>query len=180
MINGFLVTIFFLRTWSLCFFLFEVWIRDIICFVPIQLTSYTIPYLTHPLFDELHDPNSRLPNGCFLVPLFNLKTHGIQPAWQKKILSFALFPISVFLLILLLLLCLIQNWRGCQWRRWWNWFQSTLESSAPSLDCNFNEERCKEETVLYRSHVSFPFHAHSSLFRVLCIIACNNRLGNAT
>ncbi|XP_047325385.1 shaggy-related protein kinase alpha [Impatiens glandulifera] len=29
--------------------------------------------LTHPFFDELRDPNTRLPNGRFLPPLFNFK-----------------------------------------------------------------------------------------------------------
>lgn len=33
--------------------------------------------LTHPFFDELRDPNTRLPNGRFLPPLFNFKSHGM-------------------------------------------------------------------------------------------------------
>lgn len=39
----------------------------------------TAPYLlqleamTHPFFDELRDPNVRLPNGRPLPPLFNFK-----------------------------------------------------------------------------------------------------------
>jgi hypothetical protein len=32
--------------------------------------------LTHPFFDELRDPNARLPTGRFLPPLFNFKPHG--------------------------------------------------------------------------------------------------------
>lgn len=32
--------------------------------------------LVHPFFDELRDPNTRLPNGRFLPPLFNFKAHG--------------------------------------------------------------------------------------------------------
>jgi kinase len=32
--------------------------------------------LIHPFFDELRDPNTRLPNGRFLPPLFNFKPHG--------------------------------------------------------------------------------------------------------
>lgn len=32
--------------------------------------------LVHPFFDELRDPNTRLPNGRFLPPLFNFKSHG--------------------------------------------------------------------------------------------------------
>lgn len=30
----------------------------------------------HPFFDELRDPNTRLPNGRPLPPLFNFKTQG--------------------------------------------------------------------------------------------------------
>lgn len=33
--------------------------------------------LTHPFFDELRDPNTRLPTGRFLPPLFNFKPHGM-------------------------------------------------------------------------------------------------------
>lgn len=32
--------------------------------------------LVHPFFDELRDPNVRLPNGRFVPPLFNFKPHG--------------------------------------------------------------------------------------------------------
>lgn len=34
--------------------------------------------LTHPFFDELRDLNTRLPNGRFLPPLFNFKSHGMM------------------------------------------------------------------------------------------------------
>lgn len=30
----------------------------------------------HPFFDELRDPNTRLPNGRPLPPLFNFKSQG--------------------------------------------------------------------------------------------------------
>lgn len=33
--------------------------------------------LTHQFFDELRDPNTRLPNGRILPPLFNFKAHGM-------------------------------------------------------------------------------------------------------
>jgi hypothetical protein len=33
--------------------------------------------LTHPFFDELRNPNARLPTGRFLPPLFNFKPHGM-------------------------------------------------------------------------------------------------------
>lgn len=32
--------------------------------------------LIHPFFDELRDPNMRLPNGRPLPPLFNFKPQG--------------------------------------------------------------------------------------------------------
>lgn len=31
----------------------------------------------HPFFDELRDPNTRLPNGRPLPPLFNFKPQGV-------------------------------------------------------------------------------------------------------
>ncbi|KAE9446686.1 hypothetical protein C3L33_21411, partial [Rhododendron williamsianum] len=34
--------------------------------------------LTHSFFDELRDPNTRLPNGRFLPPLFNFKPHELK------------------------------------------------------------------------------------------------------
>lgn len=34
--------------------------------------------LVHPFFDELRDPNTRLPNGRFLPPLFNFKAHELK------------------------------------------------------------------------------------------------------
>uniref|UniRef100_A0A0E0C009 non-specific serine/threonine protein kinase n=1 Tax=Oryza meridionalis TaxID=40149 RepID=A0A0E0C009_9ORYZ len=34
--------------------------------------------LVHPFFDELRDPNTRLPNGRFLPPLFNFKPHELK------------------------------------------------------------------------------------------------------
>ncbi|KAK7337569.1 hypothetical protein VNO77_18151 [Canavalia gladiata] len=34
--------------------------------------------LIHPFFDELRDPNTRLPNGRFLPPLFNFKVNELK------------------------------------------------------------------------------------------------------
>ncbi|KAJ3676046.1 hypothetical protein LUZ60_003458 [Juncus effusus] len=34
--------------------------------------------LIHPFFDELRDPQTRLPNGRFLPPLFNFKPHELK------------------------------------------------------------------------------------------------------
>lgn len=42
----------------------------------IFLLPFQLDALTHPFFDELRDPNTRLPNGRFLPPLFNFKSHG--------------------------------------------------------------------------------------------------------
>lgn len=46
----------------------------IMCFL---LYLVQLDALTHPFFDELRDPNTRLPNGRFLPPLFNFKSHGM-------------------------------------------------------------------------------------------------------
>jgi len=35
--------------------------------------------IVHPFFDELRDPNTRLPNGRALPPLFNFKPQGLSP-----------------------------------------------------------------------------------------------------
>ncbi|TVU18022.1 hypothetical protein EJB05_34089 [Eragrostis curvula] len=40
-----------------------------------NLRSTALETLIHPFFDELRDPNTRLPNGRFLPPLFNFKPH---------------------------------------------------------------------------------------------------------
>ncbi|VVA32318.1 PREDICTED: shaggy-related kinase, partial [Prunus dulcis] len=37
--------------------------------------------LAYPFFDELRDPNTRLPNGRFLPPLFNFKAHANKRFW---------------------------------------------------------------------------------------------------
>ncbi|GMN52236.1 hypothetical protein TIFTF001_021384 [Ficus carica] len=43
-----------------------------------NLRSTALEALVHPFFDELRDPNSRLPNGRFLPPLFNFKSHELK------------------------------------------------------------------------------------------------------
>ncbi|WOG94664.1 hypothetical protein DCAR_0313961 [Daucus carota subsp. sativus] len=43
-----------------------------------NLRSTALDSLTHPFFDELRDPNTRLPNGRFLPPLFNFKSHELK------------------------------------------------------------------------------------------------------
>ncbi|KAL3604373.1 hypothetical protein D5086_005232 [Populus alba] len=40
-----------------------------------NLRSTALEALIHPFFDELRDPNARLPNGRVLPPLFNFKPH---------------------------------------------------------------------------------------------------------
>ncbi|KAG6536114.1 hypothetical protein ZIOFF_001158 [Zingiber officinale] len=43
-----------------------------------NLRSTALEALIHPFFDELRDPNSRLPNGRYLPPLFNFKPHELK------------------------------------------------------------------------------------------------------
>ncbi|KAH1259208.1 Shaggy-related protein kinase alpha [Glycine max] len=43
-----------------------------------NLRCTALDTLTHPFFDELRDPNTRLPNGRFLPPLFNFKSHELK------------------------------------------------------------------------------------------------------
>jgi serine/threonine protein kinase len=43
-----------------------------------HLRSSALDALMHPFFDELRDPNTRLPNGRFLPPLFNFKAHELK------------------------------------------------------------------------------------------------------
>ncbi|GAU21558.1 hypothetical protein TSUD_35210 [Trifolium subterraneum] len=43
-----------------------------------NLRCQALDALTHPFFDELRDPNARLPTGRFLPPLFNFKPHELK------------------------------------------------------------------------------------------------------
>ncbi|XP_015968858.1 glycogen synthase kinase-3 homolog MsK-3 [Arachis duranensis] len=43
-----------------------------------NLRSTALEALVHPFFDELRDPNTRLPNGRFLPPLFNFKPSELK------------------------------------------------------------------------------------------------------
>ncbi|XP_028791445.1 glycogen synthase kinase-3 homolog MsK-3 [Neltuma alba] len=43
-----------------------------------SLRSTALEALVHPFFDELRDPNTRLPNGRFLPPLFNFKANELK------------------------------------------------------------------------------------------------------
>ncbi|GLT33905.1 hypothetical protein SLA2020_084580 [Shorea laevis] len=43
-----------------------------------NLRCTALDALIHPFFDELRDPNTRLPNGRFLPPLFNFKSHELK------------------------------------------------------------------------------------------------------
>ncbi|KAM1715338.1 hypothetical protein TB2_025353 [Malus domestica] len=43
-----------------------------------NLRSTALEALAHPFFDELRDPNTRLPNGRFHPPLFNFKAHELK------------------------------------------------------------------------------------------------------
>lgn len=77
----------------------------------------------HPFFDELRDPNTRLPNGRPLPPLFNFKPPGAAPFGLYNILfcwvgSFFVTGAVHF-----------QRWRELHWSYSRNWYLSTLESS---------------------------------------------------
>ncbi|CAI0552013.1 unnamed protein product [Linum tenue] len=43
-----------------------------------NLRCTALDAMTHPFFDELRDPNTRLPNGRFLPPIFNFKAHEMK------------------------------------------------------------------------------------------------------
>ncbi|CDP17018.1 unnamed protein product [Coffea canephora] len=43
-----------------------------------SLRSTALEALIHPFFDELRDPNTHLPNGRFLPPLFNFRPHELN------------------------------------------------------------------------------------------------------
>nr|CAD1833805.1 unnamed protein product [Ananas comosus var. bracteatus] len=43
-----------------------------------KLRCTALEALIHPFFAELRDPNTRLPNGRFLPPLFNFKPHELK------------------------------------------------------------------------------------------------------
>ncbi|XP_078149148.1 shaggy-related protein kinase alpha [Carex rostrata] len=43
-----------------------------------NLRCSALDALIHPFFDELRDPNTRLPSGRFLPPLFNFKPHELK------------------------------------------------------------------------------------------------------
>ncbi|KAG6479314.1 shaggy-related protein kinase alpha-like isoform X1 [Zingiber officinale] len=45
-----------------------------------NLRCTALEALVHPFFNELRDPNTRLPNGRFLPPLFNFKPHELKGA----------------------------------------------------------------------------------------------------
>lgn len=67
------------------------------------LCSMQLEALIHPFFDELRDPNTRLPNGRFLPPLFNFKPHGND--LELKLF----FQLNYFSCLLLLCLMIV----GC-------------------------------------------------------------------
>ncbi|KAI3866182.1 hypothetical protein MKW92_017717 [Papaver armeniacum] len=51
-----------------------------------NLRCTALEALIHPFFDELRDPNARLPNGRFLPPLFNFKPHGVPTEVLLKLI----------------------------------------------------------------------------------------------
>jgi len=66
--------------------------------------------LVHPFYDELRDPNTRLPNGRFLPPLFNFKVNGKELISDKHhVIVFSLIKFSVNMDVALLLYCRAQG-----------------------------------------------------------------------
>ncbi|KAF3674575.1 Glycogen synthase kinase-3 -like protein MsK-1 [Capsicum annuum] len=53
----------------------------------IRYITYRLDALVHPFFDELRDPNTRLPNGRFLPPLFNFKAHELKNVHAEILLK---------------------------------------------------------------------------------------------
>lgn len=53
---------------------------DLIHWYVLQLDA-----MIHPFFDELRDPNTRLPNGRYLPPLFNFKPQGKSYSQQMEL-----------------------------------------------------------------------------------------------
>lgn len=49
----------------------------IVCIAKIYFLSLQLEACAHPFFDELREPNARLPNGRAFPPLFNFK----QEVW---------------------------------------------------------------------------------------------------
>ncbi|XP_042457768.1 shaggy-related protein kinase gamma isoform X2 [Zingiber officinale] len=50
-----------------------------------NLRCTALEALIHPFFNELRDPNTRLPNGRFLPPLFNFKPHELKGAPMEMV-----------------------------------------------------------------------------------------------
>ncbi|KAG4917217.1 hypothetical protein AAZX31_02G009200 [Glycine max] len=54
-----------------------------------NLRCTALEALAHPFFDELRDPNTRLPNGRYLPPLFNFRANelkGVPPEMLVKLI----------------------------------------------------------------------------------------------
>ncbi|KAG4981711.1 hypothetical protein JHK87_026460 [Glycine soja] len=54
-----------------------------------NLRCTALEALVHPFFDELRDPNTRLPNGRYLPPLFNFRANelkGVPPGMLVKLI----------------------------------------------------------------------------------------------
>lgn len=71
--------------------LFEFFVQKFCCLYVIQLEA-----LIHPFFDELRDPNVRLPNGRFVPPLFNFKSHGEWVCESNNVVLLFLMLFQVF------------------------------------------------------------------------------------
>ena len=52
-----------------------------------HLRCSALEVLIHPFFDELRDPNARLPNGRTLPPLFNFKPRELKGASMEFVVK---------------------------------------------------------------------------------------------
>ncbi|KAG5073077.1 hypothetical protein JHK86_008288 [Glycine max] len=60
-----------------------------------NLRCTALDTLTHPFFDELRDPNTRLPNGRFLPPLFNFKSHVLADVLAARVPELKGVPVEI-------------------------------------------------------------------------------------
>jgi len=111
-----------------CGCLFLVTMLLVCLFILIIYFVMQLEALIHPFFDELRDPNARLPNGRILPPLFNFKPHGMICSQYSFINS---FEVPVY---------------DCYW------FLSTLrvraERSASWDACQADPRACKKAVCL--------------------------------
>ena len=83
-----------------------------IFFTTIDLLWLQLDALTHPFFEELRDQNTRLPNGRFLPPLFNFKSHGMKLLQSKLFSITAVYYLSIPVLTTCCFCCCLTRIEG--------------------------------------------------------------------